>query len=430
MTRGFVVANPGSIPEITHMANTLAGAGFLRAYVAPFAPTSSEIAASPLAKLGPIGRGVANQLRRRTVSEEVGRAQRYPAAQVREVAMVVAARLGVPPGQLHRLIVWRNHAFQLAVARVIQAEDCGLLVPASAALAPLEQARRIAVPTWLDCPTAHHRYVARLLTEETRLHPDFAETLRGNVVSSATDRQLSREITVADNIIVLSSFQLRTFVEAGVPPERLHVLPLGVDTELFRPASRSRSETLTIGFVGQITQRKGISYLVAAFDALSPQNARLLMVGRPVGSSRPWMREGVEHHPAVARWDLPQFYAQMDVFILPSLIEGFPMTALEAMACGVPVIVSENTFGNDVVLDGYNGYVVPIRDVDAIVERVRLLADDESLRLSMSRHARATAERYTWDIYGRRLLDLVTGPLSVRNPGDYGALRSDPNAGQ
>lgn len=410
MTRGFIVANPGGVPEMTHMANALAQAGVLRAYVAPFAPTLSEIATSRLVYLGPIGRGLANQLRRRTVSDDVGRAQRHPAARVSEVAMVVAGRLGLPPGQVHRLVVLRNRVFQSAVTRALEPGDCGLLIPASAALAPLEHARRIGVRTWLDCPIAHHRYAARLLTEEARLQPDFADTLQGSVVSSATDRQLNHEIALADNMIVLSSFQSRTFAQEGVAPERLHVLPLGVDTELFRPAIRARSEILTIGFVGQITQRKGISYLVAAFNALHPRSARLLMVGRPVGSSRPWMREGVEHHSAVARWNLPQFYAQMDVFVLPSLIEGFGLTALEAMACGVPVIVSENTFGTDVVLDGVNGYVVPIRDVDAIVERVRLLADDESLRLSMARNARATAERYAWDTFGRRLLELVTSP--------------------
>jgi glycosyltransferase involved in cell wall biosynthesis len=118
----------------------------------------------------------------------------------------------------------------------------------------------------------------------------------------------------------------------------------------------------------------------------------------------------VEHHPAVARWELPGFYQQMDVFVLPSLIEGFPQTALEAMACGVPVIVSENTFGTDVVIDGHNGYVVPIRDVDAIVDHVRALADDESLRSAMATNARATAERFTWEAFGRRLLELVSGP--------------------
>jgi len=106
----------------------------------------------------------------------------------------------------------------------------------------------------------------------------------------------------------------------------------------------------------------------------------------------------------------------MDVFVLPSLVEGFGLTALEAMSCGVPVIVSENTFGSDVVSDGQNGYVVPIRDVEAIVDRLRLLASDEALRTTMGANARATAEQYSWDAFGRRALELVTGVSRSSSP--------------
>jgi starch synthase len=131
-----------------------------------------------------------------------------------------------------------------------------------------------------------------------------------------------------------------------------------------------------------------------------------------------WLRDGVEHHPAVARSTLPTFYAQMDVFVLPSLVEGFPLTALEAMACGLPVVVSENTFGSDVIRDGYNGYVVPIRDVDAIVDRLRLLAGDDELRATMGANARATAESFSWKAFNDRLVDLVTrrgsAPTGIR----------------
>jgi glycosyltransferase involved in cell wall biosynthesis len=408
MTHRFVVANPGSVAEITQMANTLAGARMLRAYVAPFAPTPSEVAASRLGYLGPVGRILTSQLRRRTVSEDVSRAERYPAARIREVAMVAAGRLGLPASQTVRLVVWRNRGFQTAVNRALRPDDSGLFIPASAALAALEHARRIGVPTWLDCPTAHHRYVARLLTEESRLQPAFADTLPDASLPAAVDRDMNREIALADHLMVFSSFQARTFANEGVAPERMHVLPLGVDTQLFQPTPREKGRILTIGFVGRMEQRKGISYLLSAFDALRPRKARLLIVGRPVASSRPWMREGIEHHPAVPRWNLPNFYAQMDVFVLPSLIEGFGLTALEAMACGVPVVVSENTFGSDLVHDGHDGYVVPIRDVHALVERLRRLADDEDLRASMGINARATAERYTWEVYGRRLLELVT----------------------
>lgn len=408
MSTGILVGNPGSVPEVLRMAEALARSGALRAYVAPFSPTVAEIATVGPWVPGKIREAIRSQLRRRSASEGLARAERYSVARAWEVAAVAALRLGVPPPIQARIFTWRNREFQQAVARLLRPDDDGLLIPSGAALLPLERARALEVRSWLDCPTAHHQYASRLLSEEVHLQPDFAATMQYPASSSAVARQLNEEIALADDLIVLSNFQARTFAEEGVEASRLHVLPLGVDVEMFRPAHRTRLETFTIGFVGQVTQRKGISYLLAAFEALRPRGARLLIVGRPVGPRRPWLRGGVEHHRAVARWELPEFYQQMDVFVLPSLIEGFPQTALEAMACGVPVIVSENTFGTDVVIDGHNGYVVPIRDVDAIVDHVRALADDESLRLAMGTNARATAEMFTWDAFGRRLVELVT----------------------
>lgn len=406
MTARVVVANPGSIPEIIHMANALGAADALRSYVAPFSPTASEIDGNRLAALGPIGRSVSSQLRRRVVDESVGRADRQQAARAREIALVASLRLGCSMPVLRRLVTWRNRAFEASVARHLERSDTDLIIPAGAALTPLEAARRLGVRGWLDCPIAHHGYATRIQLDEARLSPEFAASLQ--VSTPAEGLRLDQEIAAADDLIVLSSFQRRTFLEAGVSPDRLHVLPLGVDIDVFRPAGRVRNETFTIGFVGQLTQRKGISYLLSAFEALRPSGARLLLVGRPIGRRRPWLSEGVEHHASVARWTLPWFYEQMDVFVLPSLVEGFPMTALEAMACGVPVIVSENTFGADVVIDGHNGYVVPIRDVEAIADRLRLLAGDEILRSRMGQNARATAEEFSWEAFGRRLVELVT----------------------
>jgi glycosyltransferase involved in cell wall biosynthesis len=322
------------------------------------------------------------------------------------MALVAALRLGVSMPVLRRLVTWRNRAFEASVASELQKGDSDLIVPAGSALMPLQQARRLGVRGWLDCPIAHHAYASRLQLEEVRRNPEFAGSLQ--VSTAAEGWRLDQEIAAADDLIVLSSFQRDTFLEAGVSPDRLHVLPLGVDIDAFRPGDGLRHDPFTIGFIGQLTQRKGVSYLLSAFEAVRPTGARLLLVGRPTGRGRPWLRPGVEHHPAVARSSLRRFYEQMDVFVLPSLVEGFPLTALEAMACGVPVIVSENTFGSDVIRDGHNGFVVPIRDVEAIVERLRLLARDDALRASMGRNARITAEQYSWEAFGRRLVELVT----------------------
>ena len=90
-------------------------------------------------------------------------------------------------------------------------------------------------------------------------------------------------------------------------------------------------------------------------------------MGEAVGSSEPWIREPrVRHVPPQPRSELRRIYLNADVYVLPSLAEGFGLTALEAMACGLPVILSEHTFAHDIVTDGKEGYVVPIRDADAI----------------------------------------------------------------
>ena len=337
MTRA-IVAGPGA-PEMLHMAEALAHAGGLRAYVAPFAPTQAELTGSRWRKGGPIGDVVLSQLRRRVVSDEVGQCERPGAARTADVAATIALRLGLSPRVVERLGEWRNQAMQDRVAKLLAADDTDLLVPAGAALEPLARARRLGVRGWLDCPTAHHRWAERLLSEEQRLQPAFAATMQFPASSRRVAAKLDREIELAEDMIVLSSSQRRTFEDEGVDPRRLHLVPLGVDTELFRPLPRLRSGPFTIGFVGQVTQRKGISYLLEAFESLRSRSMRLLVVGRPVGPSQPWAREGVDHQIPVARTSLPELYAQMDVFVLPSLIEGFGLTALEAMACGVPVVV-------------------------------------------------------------------------------------------
>ena len=89
---------------------------------------------------------------------------------------------------------------------------------------------------------------------------------------------------------------------------------------------------------------------------------------------------------------LPSQYEQSDVFLLPSLVEGLPQTLLEAMACGLPVVVSENTAGPEIVTDTTHGYVVPIRDSDAIAERLRELHDHPERRGAMGAEARREAE--------------------------------------
>jgi len=142
-----------------------------------------------------------------------------------------------------------------------------------------------------------------------------------------------------------------------------------------------------------------------------------LLVGRLQGSHQPWAQvSNIRVVAAVARWELPPIYSRADVFVLPSLVEGFPLTALEAMACGLPVIVSEHTFAADVVREGIDGFITPIRDDQAIADRLRFLYEHPDRRELMATAARQRAEQFSWQRYGERILTVLGGrPSSLES---------------
>ena len=107
--------------------------------------------------------------------------------------------------------------------------------------------------------------------------------------------------------------------------------------------------------------------------------------------------------------DLPSRFQQCDVFLLPSLVEGLPQSLLEAMACGLPVVVSENTAGPEVVTDGSQGYVVPIHDPDSIAERLRELHDHPERRGKIGTEARRKAEELSGDAFWLRIAEPLWG---------------------
>lgn len=401
------------------LAAGVARAGLLGAYVAPISYSREQtIAPKVVPRL--LRRRVETELRRRMVPEEVSTASVRREASLSELVVVGAQRLGVEGRLLRALVHGRNSRFDGRVARLLGEGWSGFVGAQSSCIRSLRIANKLGIPNFLHSSIAHHRHARRLLGEEARLQPDFAGTMQYHNLPPSMENQLDDEIAIAENILVLSSYQARTFIEAGVPPEHLMLTPLGVDVELFKPpTSPPERGGLQILFVGQITQRKGLSYLLDGFKRAAIPGSELVLVGKPVGNALDLVRKtpGVRHVAHMPRWLLPTAYAAADIFVLPSLVEGFPLTALEAMACGLPVIVSENTFGRDVVTDEDDGYVVPIRDSAAIVERLQQLARDPMLRRRIGDAAAIRARDFSWEHYGRRVADLIGRVLESSWPG-------------
>ncbi len=405
-----VVANPSSTPEITAAAEGLGRAGLLGRYHVPIAfDAGQDRWTSRLA--GPASYSILRELRRRPLPPHVPAVCVRRTATLSDLARVAVQRAPHAPRKAKE--AWSDRHFQIfdrVVSRSLRASDDAFFgVAGEPVRRSVLRSRELGIETWLDFPLAHHASIVATLREEARRVPEYARTLQ--LVSPHATwlvEEIHCQAVAADHVLVASSYSQRTFVEAGIPAEKMHLTPLGADTELFHPAPRPDDGVFRILFVGQITQRKGVSYLVDAFRAAAIPHSELLLAGAIVGDA-PWAgRRGVRHQPPLPRSELPAVYACADVSVLPSLAEGFGLTAMEAMASGRPVIVSEHTFGRDVVDDGVNGWTVPIRDVEAIVDRLRILAGDPDLRARMGRAARATAERFTWQRYGDRVADLMS----------------------
>ncbi|TVP77697.1 MAG: glycosyltransferase, partial [Puniceicoccaceae bacterium] len=178
---------------------------------------------------------------------------------------------------------------------------------------------------------------------------------------------------------------------------------------------RAKGQPLELLFVGGLSQRKGLSYLFAAVEALG-KAVELTVIGRRPKVTCAALDRALAKHRHIESLPHAEVLEAMeasDVFVFPSVFEGFGLVLLEAMSRGVPCITTPNTAGPDIITDGVDGYIVPIRDVDAIVNRIENLLQNPDSLAAMSAAALATARQMTWERYGddtvRHLREVLAG---------------------
>jgi glycosyltransferase involved in cell wall biosynthesis len=237
-----------------------------------------------------------------------------------------------------------------------------------------------------DRGSSHQRYQEQLVAEEYRRWgvdlpiSDIRDTLREEQIYEA-----------ADAITVPSRFAARSFVESGIPAEKLRVIPYGVRLERFTRTGEPPTDRFQVLFAGSVGLRKGVPYLLEAFARLRHPAKVLRIAGgihpdlKTVLDRLP--RENVEFLGSVKQDVLAKLMSTSHVMVLPSLEEGLALVQGQALACGCPVLCSTNTGGEDLFTDGVEGFIVPIRVVSALTERMQQLADDPALQSRMSEAA-------------------------------------------
>lgn len=217
---------------------------------------------------------------------------------------------------------------------------------------------------------------------------------------------LQEEYETAQYLLLESEFTRDTFLSQGLPAEKLLVIPPGVDTVRLRPPGSPRPKRpFRVVFVGAIGVRKGVRYLLDAWSELALRDAELVLVGTVQDDIRPLLerRRGVGGvRIAGFTRDLVRMYQEGSVFVFPSLSEGSAKVTHEAMACGMPVIVTPNA--GSVARDREDGFLIPPRDLEALKEKLLTLYEDQEMRERMGQNARRRIEGFTWDAHRKHLL--------------------------
>ena len=220
---------------------------------------------------------------------------------------------------------------------------------------------------------------------------------------------LQAEYEAAEYLILESEFTRETFLTRGFPASKLVLLPRGVDTARFRPPDRPRPHRpFRVVFFGPVGVRKGARHLLDAWSKLKLRDAELVLLGSIQADLRAVAERFAAADPTIRFVgfvkDYLGFYLDSSVFVLPSLSEGSAKTTYEAMACGLPVIVTPNA--GSVARDGEDGFLVPPRDSEALQQKLLALYEDPQMREEMGRSARRRIEAFTWDAHRRKLLDI------------------------
>jgi glycosyltransferase involved in cell wall biosynthesis len=280
----------------------------------------------------------------------------------------------------------------------------------------LRRARQLGAFTILDCITTH---IDDLVEQQV------AEGRRFGIrplVNSAAREMAINEYSSAALIRVMSDYAKQTLLNRGIPDSKLYVArpPLAVDDF---PVADFREPRFRVIFVGMLVPAKGFHYLIDAFRELPGRDSELVLWTGPGHRSikRYIQREmaldtRIQMLPASVRHNYGKVYGKSNVLVHPSLADGYSYAVMEAMASGLPVIVTSCTGSAELIRDGENGYVVPPRDSGAIRERLQHLSHNPALVRRMGTAARATIQSQTpeafRDRYAARIESAVSGRVS------------------
>ncbi len=268
-------------------------------------------------------------------------------------------------------------------------------------LEALITARKHGIPSLLEIPTWHRnkgKPKPFVTAQERGVDYGFRHRL------TIPRQHTLMEYELADVILVPSARSAESFIDSGIPAEKLFLIGRGVDVEKFTPTTPPK-DVFRLAFLGALIKRKGIHHLLKAWSELNLANAELLLIGNVEPEIQPYLEEFANDSVKVTGFvSNPQdFLAKSTAFVFPSKLEGAAKATFEASACALPLISTREA--GDAVVDGTTGITIPPNDPEALKSAIfRLYNHPEEARnmgLAGREHIRAN---FTWDHHRQKLL--------------------------
>jgi glycosyltransferase involved in cell wall biosynthesis len=285
-------------------------------------------------------------------------------------------------------------------------DECDIFVGWSHfSLKPMRKAKELGAVTVIERGSSHISFQMKLLQQERELSGVTLDYGFDKWLDKIIELEL-QEYEEADFVCVPSLFVMRSFLEMNYPEEKIIHIPYGVNLNEFKRVKKI-DNVFRIIHCGSLSVRKGVHYLLKAFYELNLPNSELWLIGTKTNEIVSYLRKydngRVFHKGPYSENELYKYYSQGSVFCLMSIEEGLAMVLAQAMACGLPVICTTNTGGEDVVEEGKEGFIIPIRDVQMLKDKIQRFYENPALCKEMGLNALNKSQQYTWDSYGDKI---------------------------
>jgi len=270
------------------------------------------------------------------------------------------------------------------------------------------RAKELGMQCSYELPIAHWATVRRLLAEEAERFPEWEPTLESTREPEEKLFRKEEELRLADRITCPSQFVLNSIPMEIRQKTPCQISPFG--SPMCEPSNveiSPKNDALKLLFVGSMSQRKGLADLFEALKLLKEEPISLSILGQP-SMPREFYRKKFaefEYFSPCSNQRVREIMNAHDALVLPSIVEGRALVQQEALSCGLPIIVTPNAGGEDLVEEGITGHLVPIRSPEKIAQAILAMTQNKNSKEEIRKLCQEKAMRYTWANYAQNIID-------------------------